>query len=347
MTRADDASAPVRSDVATAQTRASAQPAIVVERAVKQYGALPAVNDVSFTVARGETLGLLGPNGAGKSTLIRMMTTLVPITSGRVIVGGHDVALEPDRARLSIGVIPQAMTTDTDLSVEENLDIYAKLYGVGKEERRRAITELLELVHLSDRRKSLVGTLSGGMRRRVELARGLVHHPAILFLDEPTTGLDPVSRADVWEMITRLRQARGLTVLITTHYMDEADRLCDRIAIVDKGRLVALDTPRALKAAVPGASAIEAQLDRTPDNWEPALLSLDGVASAHALGGDSWRLVADDAGRAATALVTLAQDRGVALKSLTVTSTTLDDVFTHYAGHALEGAASAQAGAKR
>jgi len=312
-----------------------ADPAIVVEHVVKEYGQLTAVNDVSFSVAAGETLGLLGPNGAGKSTLIRMMTTLVPITSGRVLVGGHDVAREPDAARLKIGVIPQAMTTDTDLSIEENLDIYAKLYGVQKEERHRSIAELLELVHLADRRKSLVGTLSGGMRRRAELARGLVHSPDILFLDEPTTGLDPVSRADVWEMITRLRQARGLTVLITTHYMDEADRLCDRIAIVDKGKLVALDTPRALKDAVPGATAIELSVDRTPDDWEEELLALDGVESAHALGGNTWRLVVDDAGGSATALVSHAQKRGVALQSLSVTSTTLDDVFAHYTGHAL------------
>jgi ABC-2 type transport system ATP-binding protein len=321
-------------------SRTVANPAIVVDHVVKKYDALTAVDDVSFTVAAGETLGLLGPNGAGKSTLIRMMTTLVPITSGRVIVGGHDVSREPDAARLKIGVIPQAMTTDTDLSVEENLDIYAKLYGVGKEERKRAMDDLLELVHLNDRRKSLVGTLSGGMRRRVELARGLVHRPDILFLDEPTTGLDPVSRADVWEMITKLRQARGLTVLITTHYMDEADRLCDRIAIVDKGRLVALDTPRALKSAVPGATAIEARVDRAPDGWEAELLALDGIASAHALGGDTWRLVADDAGRAATALVSHAQSRGVALQSLTVTSTTLDDVFAHYAGHTMDDRAA-------
>ena len=181
------------------------------------------------------------------------------------------------------------------------------------------------------------------MRRRVELARGLVHHPAILFLDEPTTGLDPVSRADVWEMITKLRQVRGLTVLITTHYMDEADRLCDRIAIVDKGRLVALDTPRALKDAVPGATAIEARVNEPPAQWEEELLALDGVASAHALGGDTWRLVAVDAGRAATALVTHAQARGVSLQSLSVTSTTLDDVFAHYAGHSMGGGAAAAA----
>ena len=313
-----------------------ADPAIVVEHAVKVYDKITAVDDISFSVAAGETLGLLGPNGAGKSTLIRMMTTLVPITSGRVLVGGHDVAREPDEARLKIGVIPQAMTTDTDLSIEENLDIYAKLYGVQKEERKRAIDELLELVHLADRRKSLVGTLSGGMRRRAELARGLVHRPDILFLDEPTTGLDPVSRADVWEMLTKLRQVRGLTVLITTHYMDEADRLCDRIAIVDQGKLVALDTPRALKDAVPGGTAIEAKVDHAPDGWESELLALDGVASAHGLGGDTWRLVADDAGRAATALVSHAQRRGVSLQSLSVTSTTLDDVFAHYTGHALK-----------
>src|SRR5689334_11801982 len=176
----------------------AADPAIVVERVVKQYDALTAVNDVSFTVAAGETLGLLGPNGAGKSTLIRMMTTLVPLTGGRVLVAGHDVARDPDRARLAIGVIPQAMTTDVDLSVEENLSIYAKLYGVPRDARRKAIAELLEFVSLADRRKSLVATHSGGMHRRVEIARGLVHSPEILFLDEPTTGLNPVSRAEVW-----------------------------------------------------------------------------------------------------------------------------------------------------
>ncbi len=225
--------------------------AIVVEHAVKRYDTLTAVNDVSFVVGTGETLGLLGPNGAGKSTLIRMMTTLVPITSGRITVAGHDVSQSPDAARLAIGVIPQAMTTDTDLSVEENLSIYAKLYGVPRDVRRTVIPELLELVRMGDRRHALVKTLSGGMRRRVEIARGLVHSPQILFLDEPTTGLDPVSRIDVWQMLIRIKAARRLTILITTHYMDEADRLCDRIAIVDEGHLVALDTPTALKASVP------------------------------------------------------------------------------------------------
>jgi ABC-2 type transport system ATP-binding protein len=250
-----DAAASPRATVETATSPET--PAILVDHVTKQYGSLTAVNDVSFTVHPGETLGLLGPNGAGKSTLIRMMTTLVPITSGRVLLYGIDVTQDPNRARLEIGVIPQAMTSDVDLSVEENLSIYAKLYGVPKAERERSITELLDFVHLSDRRKSLVGTLSGGMRRRIEIARGLVHSPRILFLDEPTTGLDPVSRADVWEMMSIVQHKRQLTTLVTTHYMDEADRLCDRIAIVDKGKLVVLDTPQALKASVPGATTLD------------------------------------------------------------------------------------------
>jgi ABC-2 type transport system ATP-binding protein len=311
------------------------QPAILIENVVKRYGAFTAVDDVSFSVAPGETLGLLGPNGAGKSTLIRMLTTLVPITSGRIVLHGDDVPTNSDDARLAIGVIPQAMTSDVDLSIEENLSIYAKLYGVSRDDRRRIIPELLELVNLADRRQSLVGTLSGGMRRRVEIARGLVHSPQVLVLDEPTTGLDPVSRVDVWEMLTRIKRERQLTILVTTHYMDEADRLCDRIAIVDRGKLVALDTPRALKLSVPGSSAIEAQFSNAPDDWHERLQSLVAVATVQALGGDAWRIVTDDAGASTMALAELALAAGVIIRSLVVTSTTLDDVFVYYTGHGL------------
>ncbi len=310
-------------------------PAILIENVVKQYGTFTAVNDVSFSVAPGETLGLLGPNGAGKSTLIRMLTTLVPLTSGRIVLHGDDVTVNPDDARLSIGVIPQAMTSDVDLSIEENLSIYAKLYGVPREDRKRIIPELLELVNLADRRKSLVGTLSGGMRRRVEIARGLVHSPLILVLDEPTTGLDPVSRVDVWEMLTRIKRERQLTILVTTHYMDEADRLCDRIAIVDHGKLVALDTPRALKLSVPGSSAIEAQFANAPADWETRLQSLIAVMTVQGLGGDAWRIVTDDAGATTMALAELALGAGTIIRSLVVNSTTLDDVFVYYTGHGL------------
>jgi ABC-2 type transport system ATP-binding protein len=316
-------------------------PAILIEHVVKRYGDFTAVDDVSLSVKPGETLGLLGPNGAGKSTLIRMLTTLVPITRGRIALHGHDVTREADAVRLSIGVIPQAMTTDTDLSVEENLSIYAKLYGVPKDVRRRVIPELLDLVNLGDRRSALVGSLSGGMRRRVEIARGLVHSPLVLILDEPTTGLDPVSRVDVWEMLTKIKRERQLTILVTTHYMDEADRLCDRIAIIDRGKLVALDTPRALKNSVPGASAIEAQFDRVPADWEAKLASLPATVKVQPLGGESWRIVTDDAGQATMALAELALGAGVAIKTLSVQSTTLDDVFVHYTGHALREAVAA------
>jgi ABC-2 type transport system ATP-binding protein len=225
--------------------------AIEVEHIVKKYGDFTAVDDVSFSVKEEEIFGLLGPNGAGKSTLIRMMTTLIPITSCKARIAGHDVQKEADAARRAIGVIPQALTSDLDLTVEENMNIYAKLYDVPAKKRKAAIDELLELVDLTKWRSAQTKTLSGGMRRRLEIARGLVHSPRIFFLDEPTTGLDPVSRVAVWEMLTNIKSNRNLTILITTHYMDEADRLCDRIAIVDHGKLVALDSPTALKASVP------------------------------------------------------------------------------------------------
>jgi ABC-2 type transport system ATP-binding protein len=242
--------------------------AIDVTHIVKKFGDFTAVDDVSFFVKDGEIFGLLGPNGAGKSTLIRMMTTLIPITSGTAHIAGHDVATDPDDARRAIGVIPQALTSDIDLTVEENMSIYAKLYDVPSKKRKQAIDELLELVDLTKWSNAQTKTLSGGMRRRLEIARGLVHSPKIFFLDEPTTGLDPVSRVAVWEMLMNIKSQRQLTILITTHYMDEADRLCDRIAIVDHGKLVALDTPPALKASVPGSNVIEAQFDNAPADWE-------------------------------------------------------------------------------
>ena len=186
----------------------AAPTAIEVENIVKKYGDFTAVDNVSFSVKEGEIFGLLGPNGAGKSTLIRMMTTLIPITSGKARILGHDVAKDPNAARRMIGVIPQALTSDLDLTVEENMNIYAKLYDVPAKERKRSIEELLELVDLTKWRDAQTKTLSGGMRRRLEIARGLVHHPRIFFLDEPTTGLDPVSRVAVWEMLGNIKSQR-------------------------------------------------------------------------------------------------------------------------------------------
>jgi ABC-2 type transport system ATP-binding protein len=312
-----------------------AVPAIRVEHIVKKYGDFTAVDDVSFEVAEGEIFGLLGPNGAGKSTLIRMMTTLLPITSGKAMIMGNDVSTHPDDARRCMGVIPQAMTSDPDLTLEENLTIYAKLYDVPAKRRKENIAELLELVDLTKWRNAQTKTLSGGMRRRLEIARGLVHSPKIFFLDEPTTGLDPVSRVAVWEMLGNIKSQRNLTILITTHYMDEADRLSNRIAIVDHGKLVALDTPEALKRTVPGNNVIEAQFLRAPANWEQQLKDLTQVHAVQAEGADMYRVITSNGSRTTTELVELALKNDVEIKSLTVQNTTLDDVFVHYTGRQL------------
>ncbi|HEY7856013.1 MAG TPA: ATP-binding cassette domain-containing protein [Terriglobales bacterium] len=309
--------------------------AIEVASISKMFGTLHAVEQVSFTVASGEIFGMLGPNGAGKSTLIRMLTTLIPPTSGTATVAGCDVIHQANDVRLRIGVIPQNMTSDPDLTCEENLSIHARLYGVPRARRKVITRELLESVGLADRAQAFARTLSGGMRRRLEIARGLVHQPQILFLDEPTTGLDPVSRMSVWEMISQLRDTRGLTLFLTTHYMDEADRLCDRIAIVDHGKIVALDTPAALKAEVPGASVIEVRFVPDLRNSVADLEALAMVKSARQQGPAIYRVASDRGPATAEAIMDLARQQNVELKSLSVQSTSLDDVFLHFTGHGL------------
>ena len=309
--------------------------AIAVEHIVKRYGDFEAVKDVNFSVAEGEIFGLLGPNGAGKSTLIRMMTTLIPLTGGKAIVAGHDVAKEHDAVRRVIGVIPQALTSDPDLTVEENLNIYAKLYSVPRALREKSVNEVLEAVDLIKWRGAQVKTLSGGMRRRVEIARGLVHNPRIFFLDEPTTGLDPVSRIAVWEMLDNLRATRNLTMLITTHYMEEADKLCDRIAIVDHGTLVALGTPQQLKENVPGANVVEVHFSHETPEWQGRLEQLDGVTSVQAESAGFYRILTSSGSKTTMQLVELASQLGETVTSLSVQNTTLDDVFVHYTGRQL------------
>jgi ABC-2 type transport system ATP-binding protein len=309
--------------------------AIAVEHIVKRYGDFEAVKDVNFSVAEGEIFGLLGPNGAGKSTLIRMMTTLIPLTGGKALVAGHNVAKEPDAVRRVIGVIPQALTSDPDLTVEENLSIYAKLYSVPKTQREKNIAEVLEAVDLTKWRGAQTKTLSGGMRRRLEIARGLVHNPRIFFLDEPTTGLDPVSRIAVWEMLNNLRATRNLTMLLTTHYMEEADKLCDRIAIVDHGTLVALGTPIELKQSVPGANVVEVHFDRETEEWKGRLEGLEGVTSVQAESAGFYRVLTSSGSKTTMQLVEMAAGLGETLTSLSVQNTTLDDVFVHYTGRQL------------
>ena len=310
---------------------------IEVRNITKKFGDFTAVDGISFSVEHGEIFALLGPNGAGKSTLIRMMTTLIPATSGSGSICGHDVMQEADAVRRLIGVIPQAMTSDLELSVEENLLIYAKLYGVSRERRRRLMGELLDAVELTKWKDKPVKNLSGGMRRRVEIARGLVHEPRIFFLDEPTTGLDPVSRVAVWEMLRRLKETRDLTVLLTTHYMDEADKLCDRIAIVDHGKLVALDSPMKLKASISGTNILEVSFPLTPAGWEDRMKALPNVESVS--GHDNVFRIATSNGPSTTmALLDAAAATNLPVHSLSVQSTTLDDVFVHYTGRQLRDA---------
>jgi len=313
--------------------------AIEVRSIVKKFGDFTAVDGISFAVEEGEIFGLLGPNGAGKSTLIRMLVTLLPPTAGTAFVGGFDIMKQPDEVRRAIGVIPQAMTSDLELSVEENLLIYAKLYGVPREKRQKLIPQLLESVELLQWKDKQVKHLSGGMRRRVEIARGLVHEPRVFFLDEPTTGLDPVSRTAVWEMLQRVKANRNLTVLITTHYMDEADKLCDRIAIVDHGKLVALDTPARLKDSVPSVDIVEAEFDNPPAGWNAILEKLNGVASV--ADHDGLTHISTTSGPLTVReLMDLARDRGVNVRRVSVQGTTLDDVFLYYTGRQLRDAAS-------
>ncbi len=309
--------------------------AIVVENIVKRYGDFEAVKGVNFAVEDGEIFGLLGPNGAGKSTLIRMMTTLIPATSGKAIVGGYDVSKDSDAVRRMIGVIPQALTSDPDLTVEENLSIYAKLYSVPRAQREKNINEVLEAVDLVKWRGAQTKTLSGGMRRRLEIARGLVHDPRIFFLDEPTTGLDPVSRIAVWEMLNNLKKTRNLTMLLTTHYMEEADRLCDRIAIVDHGKLVALGTPVELKQSVPGSNVVEVQFNREDPEWKQRLEALPNVTEVQSQSAGVYRVLTSNGSQTTTQLVEMAASLGEQLTSLSVQNTSLDDVFVHYTGRQL------------
>jgi ABC-2 type transport system ATP-binding protein len=311
--------------------------AIDVRNIVKKFGDFTAVNGISFAVEDGEIFGLLGPNGAGKSTLIRMMTTLLVPTSGTALVNGFDIVKQADDVRKSIGVIPQAMTSDLELSVEENLIIFAKLYGVPRQKRERLIADLLAAVELTQWADKQVKNLSGGMRRRVEIARGLVHEPRMFFLDEPTTGLDPVSRVAVWEMLQRIKSERDLTILITTHYMDEADKLCDRIAIVDHGDLKALDSPMKLKASIPGKNVLDVSFSSVPPGWAATLEGLPHVekVTEH---DNVFRISSANGPATTLALMEAAAHANVSITSLSVQSTTLDDVFVHYTGRALRDA---------
>lgn len=308
--------------------------AIEVNGLTKRFTDLVAVDHISFSVAQGELFGLLGPNGAGKTTLIRMMTTLTPPSEGSAQIAGYDVRKDPQGVRNSIGVIPQALTSDPELTAEENMEIHAKIYGMSARERGERIRALLQAFDLTRFAKSLVGTFSGGMRRRLEIARGTVHSPNVLFLDEPTSGLDPVSRTNVWEMVEKLQRQSGLTILLTTHYLEEADRLCERIAIVDHGKLAALDTPARLKQSISAHEVVEAEFTGAPANWPAVLARLPGAVNVNEREG-VIRITTQNGPETLGAVIDVARQRDVPVRHITVESTTLDDVFLHFTGRQL------------
>ncbi len=300
-----------------------AGPAVEVRDLSKSFGDLAAVKGISFDVAQGELFAFLGPNGAGKSTTISMLCTLAKPTAGSATVGGFDTVTQAQMVRRHIGLVFQEQTLDDQLTADENLRFHAVLYGVPADQIDGRIRRVMELVALSDRRKDLVSTYSGGMSRRLEIARGMLHTPRVLFLDEPTVGLDPQTRALIWEDIHRLRREAGVTIFLTTHYMDEAEN-AERIAIIDHGEIIALDTPDALKASV-GSDTI-------------TLETADDGAALGALRAAGYRVERTEDGMTAyvedeeAAVGAIVATVGVPVRTVRANRPTLDDVFLHYTG---------------
>jgi len=297
--------------------------AVAVRGLTKRFGDLTAVKGISFDVAQGEIFAFLGPNGAGKSTTINMLCTLARPTGGSATVGGYDIVAQARMVRRHIGLVFQEQTLDDQLTAEENLRFHAVLYGIPSSQINGRITRTMQLVALSDRRNDLVSTYSGGMARRLEIARGMLHTPRVLFLDEPTVGLDPQTRALIWEDIHRLRHEEGVTIFLTTHYMDEAEN-AERIAIIDHGEIIALDTPDALKASV-GSDTIS--LETADDDVALAALRSAGYRVERTEGG--LTAYVDDEEAAVGGLVATV---GVPVRTVRAHRPTLDDVFLHYTG---------------
>jgi ABC-2 type transport system ATP-binding protein len=305
-------------------------PAVTVDGLTKRFGEIEAVAGVTFDVGAGEIFAFLGPNGAGKSTTIKMLCTLLRPTAGRATVAGHDVARDPRAARASIGLVFQDRTLDEQLTAEENLAFHGALYGIPRREMAQRSDRVLRTVGLHDRRSDKVSTFSGGMARRLEIARGLMHAPAVLFLDEPTIGLDPQTRAKIWEDVRRLRDEEGVTVFMTTHYMDEAE-YADRIAIIDRGRIVAMGSPAELKATV-GLDTV--LLSTADDALAAGRLEAAGYDLARTTEGVLVRT-----GNGESAVPALIEKAGVPVRLVRVRRPTLDDVFLHYTGHEMRSEA--------
>jgi ABC-2 type transport system ATP-binding protein len=304
--------------------------AVSVHDLVKRYGELEAVRGIDFAVATGETFGFLGPNGAGKSTTINMLCTLVRPSAGSALVAGHDVVQERDQVRRNIGLVFQDTTLDGYLTAEQNLRLHAELYGVPREAVFERMRQVMEMVGLWERRGSLVNTFSGGMKRRLEIARGLLHSPRVLFLDEPTVGLDPQTRSSIWSYIRELKEREDITIFLTTHYMDEAE-YCERIAIMDQGRIIVLDTPEALKASV-GKDRVQIQTD----DEQAAITALRerfGIEATVAEGTVTFGVAE---GELFVPRLFAELDRPI--RAVSVARPSLDDVFMSYTGTTIRDA---------
>jgi ABC-2 type transport system ATP-binding protein len=304
----------------------------------KRYGEVQAIDGLSFAVAPGTTFGLLGPNGAGKSTTVKVLTTLARPDSGAATVAGHDVLRDPAEVRRRIGVVAQRSGVDRDLTGRENLKLQGHLQGLRGRELDRRADGLLERFGLSDAARRVARTYSGGMQRRLDIALGLVHRPEVLFLDEPTTGLDPEVRTAMWQEIGRLQADEGLTILLTTHYMEEADRLASQLAIVDRGRVVAEGSPAELKASLDG-DAVHVELDRVSSNGDvsAALRDVPGLSDV-LVEGRALHARVDDGARAVPAVLAALDAHSVPVATVTVARPSLDDVYLRYAGRSFASA---------
>jgi len=309
--------------------------AIETSGITKRFEEVAAVNNISISVKPGELFGLLGPNGAGKTTLINMLSTMIEPSGGSALVWGNDVVKEADQVRQNIGVVFQDTTLDDRLTGRENLDLHGRLYGLDGKTRKNRIRDVLSLVELTERADVIVKTYSGGMMRRLEIARGLMHHPHVLFLDEPTLGLDPQTRLHIWEYIHKLNREQGVTILLTTHYMEEADKLCDRIAIIDYGQIVALDTPQDLKNML-GGDVITLGLEDPGDVGKLcSSYQKDGCANIVTGKQNEVFITVNNGERQIPHILALASRAGIPILTVSLRKPTLDDVFIHYTGRAI------------
>jgi len=305
---------------------------IRTENLTKKFNDLTAVDNVTFSVKKGEIFGFLGPNGAGKTTTIKMLTTLLNPTNGTAQVTGFDIKKDRNNVRKNIGVVFQEPALDIELTGKENLDFHARMYGIGKEKRKERINEVLNLVNLEDKKDTFVKNYSGGMKRRLEIARGLMHFPKVLFLDEPTLGLDSQTRRAIWAYIKKMNKEENTTLFLTTHYMDEADYLCDRVGIIDKGKIIVTDTTSNLKKSVGNDVITLSCSDLNKLESRIAEESWIKNTKKH----DSFLTIGVEKGEEKIPIIIeLAQSIGIKIKSINLRTPTLDDVFLSYTGRTI------------